>query len=137
MLTKAAFHVPVILFEDVVDKAGTVPPAQIVSDVPKLNVGVMFGLTVTVNVAVVAHGPAFGVKIYVPEFWLSTTEGFQVPVIPFEDVFGKAGTVPPAQIVSDVPKLNIGTIFGVTVTVNVAVVAHSPAVGVKVYVPEF
>ena len=137
MLTIEGFHVPVIQFEDVVDKVGTVSPAQIVSDVPKLNAGVMFGLTVTVNVAVVAHGPASGVKIYVPEFWSSTTEGFHVPVIPFEDVFGKAGIVPPAQTVSDVPKLNVGTIFGVTVTVNVAGVAHWPAVGVKLYVPEF
>ena len=40
---------------DVVGKAGTVPPAQIVSDVPKVNVGVMFGVTVTVNVAGTAH----------------------------------------------------------------------------------
>ena len=137
MLTIEGLHVPVIPFEDVVDKVGTVSPAQIVNEVPKLKVGVMFGLTVTVNVAVVAHGPASGVKIYVPEFWLSTTEGFHVPVIPFVEVFDKVGTVPPAQIVSDVPKLNAGTIFGVTVTVNVAVVAHCPAVGVKIYVPEF
>jgi hypothetical protein len=68
---------------------------------------------------------------------LLTTDGFHVPFITFEDVFGKVGTVPPAQIVSDVPKLNVGTIFGVTVTVNVAVVAHCGAVGVKIYVPEF
>ena len=57
--------------------------------------------------------------------------------MPFEDVFGKVGAVPPAQIVSDVPKLNVGIIFRFTVTVNVAVIAHRPAVGVKVYVPEF
>jgi hypothetical protein len=30
--------------------------------VPKLNVGVMFGETITVNVVVVAHCPAVGVK---------------------------------------------------------------------------
>ncbi len=36
-------------------KAGTAAPAQIVSDVPKLNVGVIFGLTVMVNDVVVAH----------------------------------------------------------------------------------
>ena len=132
MSTTDGFHVPVIPFEDVFGKVGTAPPAQIVRDVPKLNVGVILGFTVTVNVAVVAHGPAFGVKIYVPEVWLSTTDGFHVPVIPFEDVFGKVGTVPPAQIVSELPKLNVGTIFGVTVTVNVAVVAHCGAVGVKI-----
>jgi hypothetical protein len=48
-------HVPDIPFDDIVDNVGTVPPAQIVSDVPKLNVGVIFGFTVTVNVAVLAH----------------------------------------------------------------------------------
>jgi hypothetical protein len=53
---------------DVVDNVGTVPPAQIVSVVPKLKVGVMFGAIVTVNVAVVAHCPAVGVNVYVPEF---------------------------------------------------------------------
>jgi hypothetical protein len=31
--------------------------------VPKLNVGVRFGLTVTANDAVVAHCPASGVKV--------------------------------------------------------------------------
>jgi hypothetical protein len=67
---------------------------------------------------------------------LSTTEGFHVPVIPFVDVVDNVGTVPPAQIASVVPKLNVGTMFGVTVTVKVAVVAHCPAVGVNVYVPE-
>ena len=61
-----------------------------------------------------------------------TTEGFHVPLIPFDEVVGKAGTVPPAQTVSELPKLNVGTIFGVTVTVNVAVVAHCGAVGVKI-----
>ena len=39
------------------------PPAQIVNDVPKLNVGVMFGFTVTVNVVGTAHWPAVGVKV--------------------------------------------------------------------------
>jgi hypothetical protein len=48
------------------------------------------------------------------------------------DVFGKAGTLPPLQIVNDVPKVKVGVIFGLTVTVNVAVVAHCPAVGVNV-----
>ena len=40
--------------------------------------------------------------------------------------------MPPAHIVSDVPKLKVGVTFGFTVTVNVAVVAHKPAVGVNV-----
>ena len=63
MLTTEGFHVPLTPFEDVVDKAGAVPPAQIVSDVPKLNVGVMFEPTVTVNVVGNAHCPAVGVKV--------------------------------------------------------------------------
>ena len=53
---------------DVVGNAGAVAPAQIVSVVPKLNVGVMFGLTVTVNVVGFAHTPAVGVNVYTPEF---------------------------------------------------------------------
>ena len=59
-----------------------------------------------------------------PELLLSTTEGFHVPFIPFADVVGKVGTVPPAQIVNVVPKLNVGVRFGFTVTVNVVGTAH-------------
>jgi hypothetical protein len=53
----------VILFVDVVGNDGTVPPAQIVKLVPKLNVGVTLGLTVTVNVVGRAHNPAVGVNV--------------------------------------------------------------------------
>ena len=52
--------------------------------------------------------------------------------MPFVDVLGRVGTVPPAQIVRLVPKLNTGVRFGLTVTVNVVAVAHSPVVGVNV-----
>jgi hypothetical protein len=55
-----------------------------------------------------------------------------VPLILFEDVAGSRGTLPPAQIVRDVPKLKVGTMLGVTVTENVAGIAHNPAVGVNV-----
>jgi hypothetical protein len=58
-----ALHVPVIPFEDVVAKAGTDDPAQIVIDVPNANVGVMLGLTVTAKLAAVAHCPASGVNV--------------------------------------------------------------------------
>lgn len=136
MSTVAGVHVPVIPLSEVLGKVGTGAPAQIVSELPKLNVGVMFGFTVTVNVAVVAHWPAVGVNVYTPEFWLSTVAGLHVPLMPLDDVPGNAGTVPPAQIVSDVPKLNVGVILGLTVTVKLAVVAHCPASGVNVYVPE-
>ena len=63
MSTEASLHVPVILLTEVVGKAGTAPPAQIVSDVPKSNVGVILGYTITENVAVVAHNPAVGVNV--------------------------------------------------------------------------
>ena len=68
---------------------------------------------------------------------MSTVAGFHVPVKPFVDVVGSVGTVPPAQMVSVVPNENVGVMFGFTVTVYVVVVAHTPAVGVKVYVAEF
>ena len=61
-----------------------------------------------------------------------TEAGLQVPVIPLSDVVGNEGTVSLAQIVRDDPKLNAGVTFGLMVTVSVAVVAHNPAVGVKV-----
>ena len=77
---------PLYLLVDVVANVGTVPPAQIVNVVPKPNVGVMFGLTVTVNVAGNAHSPAVGVNVYAEVFWLSTVEGLHVPVMPFIDV---------------------------------------------------
>lgn len=65
-----------------------------------------------------------GVNVYVPEFWLFTVDGLQVPVIPLPDVAGKVGTVPPAHIVELVPKLNVGVILGLTVTVKVVGFAH-------------
>jgi hypothetical protein len=52
--------------------------------------------------------------------------------MPLVDVDGKVGTAPPAQIVSEFPKLNVGVILGFTVTLNVVAVAHCPAVGVNV-----
>ena len=61
-----------------------------------------------------------------------TTAGLQVPGIPFNDVVGKTGTVSPEQIVSVGPKLKVVIVFGSTVTVRVAGVAHCPAVGVNV-----
>ena len=55
--------------------------------------------------------------------------GDQVPVIPLVDVVGNV-TVSPEQI--GAIALNVGVVFGLTVMVNVAVVAHSDAAGVKV-----
>ena len=132
LLTTDGFHVPVIPLVDVVGNVGTVPPEQIVSVVPKLNVGVMFGFTVTVKVVVVAHNPAVGVNVYTPPTVLLTTAGFHVPVMPLVEVVGNVGTVPPEQMVSVVPKLKVGVIFGVTVTLIVTGNPHCPALGVNV-----
>jgi hypothetical protein len=63
---------------------------------------------------------------------LSTTEGLHTPVIFSVDVVTSDGTVPPPQIVSEVPKPNVGVMFALTVTVNVVGSAHCPAVGVNV-----
>ena len=63
MLTIEGLHVPFIPFVDVVGRAGTLAPAQIVRLVPKLNTGVTFGFTVTVKDALVAHCPAVGVNV--------------------------------------------------------------------------
>lgn len=61
--TTDGLHVPDIPFADVVANTGTAPPAQIVALVPKLNVGVTFGLTVTAKVVDVAQSPASGVNM--------------------------------------------------------------------------
>ena len=53
LLTVAGFHVPVILFVDVVGKVGAVAPEQIGSIAS--NVGAVLGLTVMSKVVVVAH----------------------------------------------------------------------------------
>jgi hypothetical protein len=124
LLTVAGFHDPVIPLSDVLGNAGTASPLQIVSEVPNENTGVAFGFTVTVNVVVVAQVPADGVNVYVSDAVVLTVAGFQVPVIPLEEVAGRAGTVPPEQMVKLLPKLNVGVTFGLTVTVNVALKAH-------------
>ena len=56
--------------------------------------------------------------------------GAQVPVIPLLEVVGSGAKVAPEQI--GATALNVGEIFGLTEIVKVAVVAHCPAVGVKV-----
>ena len=53
---------------------------------------------------------------------LLTVAGLQVPVMPFSEVKGKTGAVAPEQIGGTAVK--VGVTFGLTVTVNVVVVAH-------------
>ena len=61
VLLSAGAHVPVIPLFDVVGNAANGSPEQM--GATAVNVGVMFGLTVIVNVVVVAHRPAVGVKV--------------------------------------------------------------------------
>ena len=58
--------------------------------------------------------------------------GDQVPVIPLSDVVGKADSDCPAQIGATWVK--VGVVDGLTVIVSCLIVAHCPALGVKVYV---
>jgi len=104
---------------DVVGSAVSVAPEQI--GATAVNVGVMFGLTVMVNVVVVAHCPAVGVNVYVVVAVLFNA-GAQLPVIPLLDVVGSAVSVAPEQI--GATAVNVGAMFGLTVMVNVVVVAH-------------
>ena len=50
LLTTEGFHESVKLLSDVDGRFGTVPPAHIVKLLPKLNTGITFGVTVTVNI---------------------------------------------------------------------------------------
>jgi hypothetical protein len=56
--------------------------------------------------------------------------GLQEPLIPLLEVVGSAASTAPEQIGATAVK--VGVMFGLTVTVNVVVVAHWPASGVKV-----
>ena len=56
--------------------------------------------------------------------------GDQVPVIPLVEVVGNGDSDAPEHIGATEAKL--GTIFWLTVILNVVGVAHTPAVGVKV-----
>ncbi len=67
-------------------------------------------------------------KVYVVVAVLFIT-GNHVPVIPLVEEVGKVN-VPPTQI--GAIGLKVGVTDGFTVTLNVAVVAHCPAVGVNV-----
>ena len=56
--------------------------------------------------------------------------GAQVPVMPLLEVVGNDVKVAPEHI--GATAVNVGVMFGLTVIVNVVVVAHCPAIGVKV-----
>jgi hypothetical protein len=121
----------VIPFVDVTGSTGAVAPEQIAAT--GSNVGVRFGLTVTVKVVDVAHWPASGVKVYVPLTVLLINAGAQLPVMPLSDVAGRIGATEPSHIAAI--ELKVGVMFGKTVISIVDIVAHCPASGVNVYVP--
>jgi hypothetical protein len=56
--------------------------------------------------------------------------GAQVPIMPLLEVVGNGDKVVPEHI--GTTAVNVGAMFGFTVIVKVVVVAHCPAVGVKV-----
>ena len=127
MLTTAGDQVPVIPLFDVNGSTGATEPSHIAAT--GLKVGVTFALTVIVNVVVVAHCPASGVNVYVVVAVLFNA-GLQLPLMPLVDVVGNAVKAPPEQIGATAAK--VGVMFGLTVIVNVVVVAHWPTVGVNV-----
>ena len=63
MSTTAGLHEPEIPFVEVLGSTGTAPPAQMVSDVPNANVGVVLGVTVIFLVTGRPHCPAAGVNV--------------------------------------------------------------------------
>ena len=119
VLSNVGAQVPVMPLIDVVGSAVSVAPEQI--GATALKVGVIFGFTVIVSVAVVAHCPAVGVNAYVVVAVLSKA-GAQVPMIPLLEVVGSAVRVAPEHM--GATAVNVGVTFGLTVMVNVVVVAH-------------
>jgi hypothetical protein len=128
VLFNAGDQVPETPLLEVVGNAVIVALAQ--EEATCVNVGVTIGFTVIVIVAVLAHIPAVGVNVYSVVAKLFNA-GDQIPVMPFVEVVGKAIIVAPEQI--GATPVNAGVTIGFTVMVIVAVLAHNPAVGVKVY----
>ena len=118
-LFKAGDHVPVIPFVEVVGSAANVAPEQIGATC--VNAGVILEFTVITIVLVVAHCPAFGVKVYVVVAVLLIA-GDHVPLIPFVEVVGSAANAAPEQIGATC--VNAGVRLGFTVIAMVVATAH-------------
>jgi hypothetical protein len=127
-LFNAGDQIPEIPLFDIVGKAVKVAPEQIAAI--GVNVGVTFGFTVMVMVAVEEHCPLVGANVYKVVAKLFKA-GDQVPVIPLFEVVGKAAKVAPEQIAAI--GVNVGFTFGFTVMVMVVVEEHCPLVGANVY----
>ena len=110
MLIVAGLHVPVIPFVEVVGRIGAVEPLHI--GAIALNIGVVCGFTVTVNVAVLMQQPVPVVKVYVvvvvglaitdePTVEDNPIEGLQV--YPHDGIEEAPNVMlPPAQIVAGI-----------------------------------
>lgn len=70
-----------------------------------------------------------GVNVYVVVAVVFNV-GDHVPLMPLSDVVGNGDSAAPGQMAA--MGLNVGVTVGLTIIVNVVVVAHCPAVGVKV-----
>src|SRR4030095_5866057 len=125
-------HVPVMPLVDVPGNAGAVLFWQ--SGPICAKAGVIWVAITTSMVVTVPHWPAAGAKVYVvvPNAAVLMVAGLHVPVMPLVDVPGNAGAVLFWQ--SGPTCVNAGVICVVITTSIVAVAAHWPAVGVKVYV---
>lgn len=132
VLIEAGFQVPVIPLVEVVGKGGGTVLLHCGGICAKL--GITCEVTTTFIVAVAAHWPAAGVKVYavVPVSDVLIEAGLHVPVIPLVDVVGNPGAV------AFWHKAPIGANVGVTSVETtifiVIVVPHCEAGGVNVYV---
>ena len=126
----AGLQVPVIPLVEVVGNTGAGRSWH--TGATGKNEGITDGaVTVTGKVAVAAHSPAVGVNVYIVVPTVAVlTAGLQVPLMPLVDVVGNTGAGRPWH--TGATGLNVGIGDGVTVILNVAVVAHCPAVGVNV-----
>ena len=97
-----------------------------------MNVGVSTAFTTMLMVAVVAHPPDEGVKVYtvVPAVAVLIVEGSHVPVMLFREVVGNVPGVAPTQYGPNC--VNEGVTEPLTEISIVVVDAHCPAVGVNV-----
>ena len=103
---------------------GIIAPSFTVVSVLAVSTGM--ALTSYVNLALSAHSPRVGVKMYVPFARLSTTAGLQVPVFPLIEVVAKTGATDPVQTDLKIPKEKIGSTIGLTVTVSLYPITHTP-----------
>ena len=129
MLITAGFQIPVIPFNDVTGKLGAVDPWQ--RGPITENEGSTGASTIMFKGELVAHCPAVGVNVYVVVPGVVVlTKAFQLPVIPLSETEGNTGAVDPSQ--NGPTGANDGITGAITVMSKGKLLAHNPAVGVKV-----